>query len=253
MIQYIKKNVVFYVFIFALLMVVSADSSGRMEDKKGLVTYIDGRVKKKVEDNQNWINAAENTPINSGDKVRTYVKSRAELELLELDLIRMAPETTIDVVKLYEETKGKLKETKITLEKGDIWAKLSKKSENMKFDINSPVAAAAITGTILRMGVKDDSTTQLKVYKGEVRVSNVPMRESVAPSKSVAPTEVPGPKEIPGPREISLDEWVYVIKSMQSITIGNNGKVQQYGEFSLEDEDEQTNWIKWNLKQDNLN
>ena len=240
--------------LFVLIMMLPGDSSGELgdDDTKGLVTYIDGRVKKKVINQQDWINAATNTPVNSGDLVRTYVKSRAELELLKLDVIRMAPETTIDIVKLYEETKGKIKETKISLQQGDIWAKLSQKSEQVKFDISSPVAAAAITGTVLRIGVSDDSTTQVKVYTGEVRVSNISETKSLAPSESFAPQEVPGPHEIQGPREISLDEWVYVVKSMQSIVIGNDGKVKQYGDFSIEDPDEKTDWIKWNIQMDNL-
>ncbi|MBN1154469.1 FecR domain-containing protein [candidate division KSB1 bacterium] len=250
----IYLRIVLLSVILALLIVLPNKSSGELdeEDTKGLVTYIDGRVKKKVSAQKDWVNAATNTPVNSGDLVRTYIKSRAELELLKLDVIRMAPETTIDIVKLYEETKGKIKETKITLQQGDIWAKLSEKSETMKFDISSPVAAAAITGTVLRMAVKSDSTTQVKVYQGEVRVSNIPETQSLAPSKSFAPFEIPGPHEIQGPREISMEEWVYVVKSMQSIVIGNDGTVKQYGDFSLEDPDEQSDWINWNLQLDNL-
>ena len=163
-----KRTYLILIIILLLLSLVllSAQSKDNNNEKpkKGLLTYTNGRVKKRTSQNKDWVNAQKDTPVNSGDRVRTYKRSRAELELLQLDIIRMAPETTIDVVKLYEETKGRVKEAKIDLQKGDIWAKLSEKDATMKFDISTPVAGAAITGTILRMGVKTDSTTQLKVY-----------------------------------------------------------------------------------------
>ena len=241
-------------FLGVSLILLSASSVKNFQDEKnkGLVTEADGRVKKKAGETANWENAEKNTPVNSGDKIRTYKRSRAELELLQLDIIRMAPETTIDIVKLYEETKGKAKETKIKLQQGDIWAKLGEKDASMKFDISSPVAGAAITGTVLRMGVQSDSTTNLKVYSGEVRISNVPEKTNITPQQIGKPHEVPGPHEIPGPREVSMEEWVYIIKSMQQITIGNNGQVQSVGSFSMQDTDEQTDWIKWNLERDRM-
>ena len=221
------------------------------ESKKGLVTFTEGRVKKKVTTEDEWKNAAKDTTILSGDRVRTYQKSRAELELLKLDVIRMAPETIIDIVKLYEETKSKIKETQISVEEGDIWAKVSEKKDKVKFGISAPVAVAAITGTVLRMGVNADSTTELRVYDGEVHITNAPEKTDLKP-KSIKVHEVPGPYEIPGPREVSLEEWVYIVRNMQKIVINKKGQIKEVGEFSKKDIDENTDWVKWNLKRDKL-
>lgn len=231
----------------------SRTSIGKPDDqKKGLVTYADGRVKKRAGKSADWINAEINSAVNSGDRLRTYQRSRAELELIDLDVIRMAPETTIDIVKLYEETKGKLKETKIDIQEGDIWANLEKKDSSVKFDITTPVAGAAITGTVFRMNVKQDSTTELKVYNGEVKVTNAPEKLQPDSQKTFQkPHEVPGPQEVPGPKEVSLDEWVYIVKNMQKIVIDNSGNVQSYGDFNAADPDEQTEWVQWNLQRDN--
>jgi len=253
----LKKKLVFLTTIILLggsLVLLSAQDTEKAEDqKKGLVVNTDGRVKKKAVAATDWVNAEKNTPVNSGDHLKTYKRSRAELELLQLDIIRMAPETTIDIVKLYEETKDKTQETKINLKQGDIWAKLSKKDATMKFDISTPVAGAAITGTVLRMKVNPDSTTQLNVYSGEVKISNVPEKTNITPQKIIGkPHEVPGPYEIPGPTEVSLDEWVYIVQSMQKIVIGNNGKVKSMGSFSEQDEEEHSEWVKWNLERDKL-
>ena len=220
-------------------------------EKKGLVTFTDGRVKKKQVNDENWQNAAKDTTVLGGDRVRTYQRSRAELELLELDVIRMAPETIIDVVKLYEETKQKIKETQISVQEGDIWANIDKKKDNTKFDISAPVAVAAITGTVLRIGVDSDSTTELKVYNGEVRITNAPEKKDLKP-KRIGVHEVPGPYEITGPREVSMEEWIYIVKNMQKIVIDKKGQVKEVGEFKKSDKDERTDWVKWNLKRDRL-
>jgi hypothetical protein len=219
-------------------------------EKKGLVTYTDGRVKKKQIDEQEWKNAAKDTTVLGGDRVRTYQRSRAELELLELDFIRIAPETIIDIVKLYEETKQKIKETQISVQEGDIWANINKKKDNTKFRISAPVAVAAITGTILRIGVDADSTTELKVYNGEVQITNAPEKTDLTP-KRINVHEVPGPYQVPGPHEVSLEEWIYIIKNMQKIVIDKKGQVTEVGEFKKTDKDEQTDWVKWNLQRDN--
>jgi len=232
-------------FIFSIVYAVDEDS------KKGLITYTDGRVKKKTPMDEEWMNAMKDSDILSGDRIRTYQQSRAELELAELDVVRMAPETIIDVVKLYEETKEKVKETTLNLEKGDIWATVKKKNENVKFNISAPVTVAAITGTVLRMGVLIDSTTQLKVYNGEVKITNAPEKPDLTP-KTIQVHEVPGPYEIPGPREVSLDEWVYIVRNMQKIVIDKKGQVKEMGKFDMTDQDEKTDWVKWNQMRDKI-
>ncbi len=228
---------------------VALNLASSQQEKKGLVTYTDGQVKKKQITQEEWQNAAKDTTIMGGDRVRTFQRSRAELELLDLDVIRMAPETIIDIVKLYEETKQKTKETQISVQQGDIWANINKKKTNTKIEIAAPVAVAAITGTVLRMGVDPDSTTELKVYNGEVRVTNAPEKSDLVP-KQIGVYQVPGPHQVPGPRQVSMEEWVYIIKNMQKIVIDKKGQVQQVGTFKKTDQDEQTDWVRWNLQRD---
>jgi len=219
------------------------------EEKRGVVTYADGQVKRKPVEVENWENAPVNTNILSGDKVRTYQKSRAELDLAQLDIIRLAPRTSIDIVRLYQETKEQKVKTEIKLEQGELWASVHEVEVDTEFDITAPITAAAITGTVLRLKVEEDSTTQLKVYKGEVRITNAPEREDLKP-RSLVPHEVPGPHPIPGPHEVSLEEWIYIVQSMQQITVDSKGKVVSMGKFSKQDKDEKDSWVRWNQRRD---
>lgn len=232
------------------------------DQQKGKVTYVEGTAKKRAE-TVDWADAAVNAPVGSGDKVRTLIESRAELTLRDLDVLRLAPKTTIDIVKLYEESKTKAKETQVNVESGDVWAKVASVGKDAKFDVGTPVAGAAITGTIFRINVAEDSSTaQLKVYKGEVRLSNVPEKmesispmviskgQIVQPEEAPGPKEVQGPQEVAGPKEVSLEEWVVIVKGFQQITIGKGGQIVAQGDFSPKDRDEQSDWVKWNLARD---
>ena len=234
----------FILFGSAILFGVSNEN-----EKKGVVTYVDGQVKRKAVDQEEWQSAPVNTEVVTGDKVRTYRKSRAELDIAKLDIIRLAPRTIIDILKLYEETKEKKIKTAIHLEEGELWAAVHEIEVETEFDISAPIAAAAITGTVLRMNVGADTTTQLKVYKGEVKITNAPQKKNLQP-QSIVPQEVPGPQEIPGPHEVTLDEWVYIVRAMQQITIAANGTVVSKGSFSTEDSDEKSSWIEWNKQRD---
>ncbi len=219
------------------------------EEKKGIVTYADGQVKRRPLAVEKWESAPVNTDVLAGDKVRTYQKSRAELNLAQLDIIRLAPRTTVDIFKLYQETKEKKVQTEIKLEKGEIWASVHKVEMNTQFDISAPITAAAITGTVLRMKVEPDTTTQLKVYRGEVRITNAPLKKNLKP-KTLKPHEIQAPHEVPGPHKVSVEEWLYIVKTMQQITVDKHGKVVSLSTFTPKDKDEKTSWVKWNKKRD---
>jgi len=238
-------------FILSILFFFDFALTRENIDQKGIVTYVEGSAKKRKITVENWAPVKRNTEVFGGDRVRTFSRSRAELELAKLDKIRMAPQTTIDILKLYEETKEQIRESKIVLQKGDLWANVAKKSKNLKFSIGTPVAAAAITGTTLRLGVKDDSSSIVKVYNGEVVLTNAPESQAFK-QKTMAPHEIEGPHEVPGPREVSLDEWVLIVKSMQMVKVDKNGKVSYQGDFSLDDPDEKSDWVLWNRKMDQL-
>jgi len=234
----------------------AADSSVVRTDltvkHRGEVTDVEGQARRLPMLAQDWIAAVKGSEVISGDKVRTLRDSRAELALKELNIIRMAPLTTIDIVKLYEETKEGRDETAINVEKGDIWALINKVEEEAVFNISTPVAGAAITGTKFRLSVEEDSTTVLKVYKGEVQVTNAPYNRVLVPQPlpGQGRRQIEGPQQISAPRQVSFEEWYYIVKNMQEIRIGKDGRLLSSGIFSSDDPDEQTDWVQWNLKRD---
>lgn len=223
-------------------------------DEKGVVSYVEGNVRKKSIEEQDFkTNVAEKSAVKSRESYKTMIKSRAELELSELDIIRLAPKTTVDLVALYEEAKDGKKKTDIKLEEGDLWAQVNSSDDNNEFMMDTDIAAAAITGTNFRMS-KDGELTEMKVYHGEVKISNARERmdelKAVSVSEFKQPSQTLGPKQIEGPKQVSLEEWVYIVKNMQKISFDKSGKVVSAGEFKADDSDEKTSWVEWNKKRD---
>jgi hypothetical protein len=223
-------------------------------DEKGVVSYIEGNVKKKTVDEADFkTSVAEKTAVKSRESYKTMIKSRAELELSGLDILRLAPKTTVDLVALYEETKDGKQKTDIKLEEGDLWAQVNSSDEKSEFTMDTDIAAAAITGTNFRMS-KDGELTEMKVYHGEVKISNAKDKmdsmEGVSVKDFKAPGQTTGPKQISGPKQVTMEEWVYIVKNMQQITFDRTGKVVSAGEFKATDKSEQSDWVEWNKKRD---
>jgi len=230
------------------------DATKRQTDDKGVVSYVEGNVKKKsIEEADFKTSVAEKATVKSRESYKTMIKSRAELELSELDIIRLAPKTTVDLVALYEETKDGKQKTDIKLAEGDLWAQVNSSDDKSEFMMDTDIAAAAITGTNFRMS-KDGELTEMKVYHGEVKISNAREKMDQMSAKSVkeftAPKQTMGPKQISGPKQVSLEEWVYIVKNMQKISFDKTGKVVSAGEFKADDSDEKTDWVEWNKKRD---
>jgi hypothetical protein len=232
--------------------------TGLCEDEKGLVTFVDGQARKQKIGDEYWSTAKENTEVTSGERVKTLIRTRAEIKMAELDIIRLAPKTTVDIVKLYQEGKDKKRETQVDLQEGDIWASIGSLDASSSLELNTAVANATVKGTVFRVNVGEDNSTELKVYKGEVDVSGKTKTEAIdsqAPEgekKSLAPKQISPPKQVEGPKEVTMKEWTVIVREMQKIIISADSKVMYHGKFSGEDRDEKTDWVKWNKDRDRL-
>jgi len=133
---------------------------------------------------------------------------------------------------------------------GKVWSNVRKALGGKgEFEVSCENAVAGVRGTIYRMDVEGDKSALVKVYDGEVSVAGVQQPEKLSPPKELtAPHPVSGPEIIAGPRPVSMDEWVYIVRSMQQVRINPNGKAEEPKDFD-EDEDCDT-WVDWNKSMD---
>lgn len=240
---------------FRLVMGNDTSTADAVKDEaKGIVTFVEGSTKKQKVGTSDWVDATHNTEVTSGERVKTMRRSRVELELAQLDVIRLAPMTTVAINKLYEESQDNVVETDLEIVAGDIWAEVASVDEGATFSIKSAIAGAAIRGTVLRISVNEDNSTELRVYKGEVALTNSVGKKAYEQkgTHKKGPTKIAGPKRIAGPHKVSMEEWVHLIKQMQKIRISPQGKVVYSQQFSDDDADEQESWVQWNRKRSEL-
>ncbi len=190
-----------------------------------------------------------NDLLKPGCEVSTGDKSRMELLLPDNSIVRFADNTTFKILQVDAVDAGK-RDVKIFVTIGKIWSNVRKTLGGKGgFEISCENAVAGVRGTVYRMNVEDDKSALVKVYDGEVSVAASTARKDQKGTLSGPPKPVAGPTTVAGPKPVSMEEWVYIVKSMQQIRIKSDGKAEEPKEFTeAEDRDA---WVDWNKSRDN--
>ena len=187
--------------------------------------------------------------IGAGCEVSTGAESRVEMVLSDKSVIRFAEKTKFKLVQA-DTGEGGRRAVEISMTIGKVWTNVQKSvpGGNDKYEISCQNAVAGVRGTVYRMDVEGDQSAIVKVYDGEVRVAAAPRREQAAVSAVGPPKPVSGPTVIEGPKTVSMEEWVFIVKSMQKIHITSDGQARKPEAFTeSEDVDD---WVKWNKIRD---
>ncbi len=193
-----------------------------------------------------------NDMIQAGCVVTTGADSRLELVLPDKSVVRFAEKTNFKLISADTAEDGK-RSVGISVGVGKVWMNVRKSllGGDDKFEVSCQNAVAGVRGTVYRMDVENDQSAQVKVYEGEVNVAAAPKAQQ-APVMAVGPPRpVAGPTAVAGPKPVSIAEWGYIVKSMQQIQIGSDGKAEAPKAF-IESED-MDDWVKWNKKRDRRN
>ncbi len=230
-------NMVIPLFLFTAL--TAADKPIAM------VSYLLGEAH--LQKQNQWEKISLNTKILSGDKVRTSESSAIEIKYLNSPLVVRLGEKSEAVISPLQG-----QDTKNQLLAGKIWVNLKKIGQSPdQFSVASPLAVAAIRGTIFRMNFDSSQTTAVLCYDGKVDVGpeqrlKDKIEQNKKPSAWGFNTEG-GPGEVSGPREVSLEEWVQIVKGMQ-INVKSNGEFQTF-QFDQK-KDAQEEWVSFNEQRD---
>lgn len=191
--------------------------------------------------------------IAHGDRISTKKGSRVELKLPDNSLIRFDELTTFEIVSVKFDKKTKQRDINVSMVLGKTWANVSKIfGQRGRFAVSTKTAVAGVRGTIYRVNVEKDNSVLVKVYWGEVGVSSAPRKEAAeGPAPIMKPTKVLGPHPVAGPHPVSMEEWTYIVKSMQQIFIRPDGTPTKPMPFlAIEDIND---WVRWNQERDKKN
>lgn len=187
-----------------------------------------------------------------GDRVTTGTKSRVEIKLPDNSFIRFDEKTTFVLESVAYDQKTKIKDVNINIILGKTWAKVPKFSGSKgRFAITTKTSVAGVRGTDFRMNVNKDNSAVLKVYDGEVVVSK---RKDTIVEKTKAtlekPAPVAGPQPVAGPHPVSMEEWTYIVKSLQQINIRPDGTAVKPFRFDIARD--LNDWVRWNRMRNEL-
>lgn len=229
-----------YFLIVALVFFVPASSWPA--EGKAYVSYLEGTASKS-RDGKDWKPLSKGHSLSVGDSVKTGTKSRLELTLPDGSKVRFSENTNFKVEASFFKDEERNFGVKMFL--GKVWAKASKAKKDSRFEVKTANAVAGVKGTTYRIDVQEDTSSLVRVYEGEVVVGSLPIGIE---GKGRKPKYVPGPTEVPGPHEVTIEEWSYIVKSWQQVTISPKGIASKPVSFTREEDRDE--WVAWNQEKD---
>ncbi len=252
-----KKNhlLIILVVVSMLLITLPAEAQRVMSLKMGkgqaFVNSLTGSAQVLSAGKRDWRTLSSRQYLHGGDEVTTGSKARLELMMPDKSKVRFAENSRFKIVQL--DTGANSRNVRINVAVGRTWANVSRIiGGKSRFEVSCEHAVAGVRGTIYRVNVNDDTSAVVKVYDGEVAVTGggdkAVTPETRKPPVLGAPTKVSGPTTVAGPKKITMEEWVYLIRSMQQINISSKGVPDKPRSFTeQEDRDE---WVDWNKARD---
>ncbi len=229
---------------------VAVDNEPAIERKlkvtQGVVTLVEGTAELRRDGESSTLTA--NSLVEPGDVIHTGADTRLEMVINRESVVRIGPLTRVSLEQLRDAEK-EAGTTRVGSERGTIWTRVRKFKDRLsRFQLELPTAIAGVHGTVYQTKVNEDSSAEVKVYDGEVRVKGRE-KKSAGGRGGRGRSEVPGPSEIPGPHEVTMSEWTQIVRSQQRIWIDKKGKPSSPKSFAADPDDE---WEQWNLARDRL-
>lgn len=222
----------------------------KMTKGQAQVTSLNGKVAMVCAGQTEAVTLKNYDFIKPGCEVSTGADGRLEMVLPDRSVVRFAQKTKFKLVQADIGARGS-RAVGISLTLGKIWTNVRKSlvGGGDKFEISCQNAVAGVRGTIYRMDVETDQSAVVKVYDGEVSVAGVSRTQQPQPPTTLGPPQpVAGPSVIEGPKPVSMEQWVYIVRSMQQVQITSDGRALKPRDFT--EEEDMDDWVKWNKQKD---
>jgi hypothetical protein len=186
-----------------------------------------------------------------GDRVMTDPGSRMELKLPDGSFMRFDENTRFDLVSMTADPKTRERNISISVRIGRAWAKVAKFfGIRSRFEMATQTAVCGVRGTVYRMNVNNDQSAVVKVYEGAVEVRSKAAPAASEAEKADASPSSSNPTPIAGPHPVTMEQWVYIVSSLQQINISADGKATPPFRFDIMAD--LNDWVKWNKSRDKL-
>ena len=256
LVRVVKTGVIFLT-IFFIIFGLSTDGAAKrpatvsIGEGETKVELIEGFAQVMRVGTKDWISLKPGDSLENGDQVHTGVNSRIELALPDSTVLRFADNTRFRIVRIDVSGETRQRNIKVDITLGRTWANV-RSVLGLKSDIELSCenAVTGVRGTIYRMNVYEDKSALVRVYDGNVYVTSGGEKKTDVPGEMTHPYKIAGPHKVPGPRKVTVEEWTYIIRSMQQIRIRADGWAEQPRGFT--DQEDMNEWVEWNKKRDDF-
>ena len=198
----------------------------------------------KTSESAKWENAKAGQAVSEGAHLKTGKNSRLELKMVDGSVLRLGPSSEIQL-KSAKFAAGGQKQFSAKVIAGKAWAAVTKLfGFKSFFKLKTSNAVAGVRGTQFSAALGKDGSSMVKVYSGQVLVSN---KRIYAKKGATKKDRV----EVAGPQEVSKKQWNELVASaMQYITVSASGKLSEAQSFKVAELPSEKEWEAWNLKRD---
>lgn len=215
--------------LFLVAVVAISGPVGKITYVEGIAVLVAGGKEKQLKVNQK---------IDLGDQIRTGSESVVEITYSKGTVIRIGENSKIVLSGTEVAANAKVSQ-------GKVWANVQKMAAG-QFRVTTPVATAAVRGTVFRVEAATDSSSTVALYEGKVDVGPADTTKIKAPAPA-SPSGWGPPVEVSGPYEVSMETWIH-------LNPGKEINVRWGGKYATKDIDQagdsQNKWIQFNQKRD---
>jgi uncharacterized protein DUF6600/FecR-like protein len=161
-----KKRLALIVGVLMLFALAPANAQVELTSGVARISLIHGDISTQRGDSDDWAAAALNQPVVSGDKVSSGVRSRAEVQLDQANIIRLGDNTLATVASLSRT------QIQLQIARGLIDFTVFKGGEaDVEIDTANVAIHPAQRDGVYRVEVNPEGETQVIVRKGEAEIS----------------------------------------------------------------------------------
>ncbi|MGD1996892.1 MAG: FecR family protein [Anaerolineae bacterium] len=160
------------------------------------LAQVNGVVKVLAAGSETWRSVSEDEPLEEGDRIRTGASSSASLVLFDGSVIELAGETEVAVTQMRSHRDGSGRVIVLSQWVGEMRNRVQPSSGvPSRFEVETPLAIAAVSGTEFTTAVENDGTTHVTVDEGMVNVTaqDVTITLKRGQETTVRPGHPPGP------------------------------------------------------------
>jgi hypothetical protein len=153
---------------------ITMDGMGKALDNKRAgvnISFIVGTVEVYKLSTGQWTKAELEMKLEKGDKVRTQPDSRAEINLNDVDLLKIGAASEVELTAIVVDD-PKLEPVHINQTAGKVLFTIKKLIGRQEVLFTSPTAVAAIRGTVVGQELQADGSAKFVLLEGQVLVEN---------------------------------------------------------------------------------